>query len=50
MQAVEELYAKLRSPETGKLGLEEFRTALVKLGVAPQIVSSEDEEKVNPLR
>ena len=47
-QAVEELYATLRSKETGNLGLEEFRTALVKLGVAPKISTGSD-DKVNPL-
>jgi hypothetical protein len=45
-QAVAELFAALRSPETGKMGLTEFRDALLKLGVAPKLDS---EEKVNPL-
>ena len=48
-QFVEDLYSQLRSPETGKLGLDEFRSALVKLGIAPKKNAETAEGKVNPL-
>jgi hypothetical protein len=40
----------MASPQTGTLGLSEFREALVKLGVAPKVAAAGPQvDKINPL-